>query len=88
MIQTLKVARAEVPLLSDAVTVCEPAATGGTVNVQELKLPLASVVQSVETLRPSKVMVTLPCVKPLPLIVRLVPGAPVPAIRRRAGLTL
>src|SRR4051812_40799372 len=50
----VKLAEAEFALPFDAVTVWDPAGAAGTVNAQELKLPVASVVQSVATLVPSK----------------------------------
>jgi hypothetical protein len=85
----VKVARAEFPLLSDAVTVCDPAATVGTVNVQELKLPVPSATQSVATLRPSKLTaMVLFGAKPLPLTASPLPTAPALGVRLMAGVTL
>src|SRR5919204_4147511 len=84
---TVYIAQAEFSLLSDAVTVWIPAVLAGTVNAQGLKLPSASVVQSVETLLPSKVTVTVAfALKPLPLIAALLPTAPARAVRPMVGL--
>jgi hypothetical protein len=76
-------AEAEFALLSDAATMWVVlGGAAGTLNAQALKLPLASVVQDVETLRPSKVKVILSfCAKPVPLTSAL--GA-----RLMAGLTV
>ena len=53
----MKIAEAEYAVPSDAIRVWIPAVVAGTVNAQGLKLPLASVAQSVATLLPSKVTV-------------------------------
>jgi hypothetical protein len=54
--------------LSDAVTVWVPPVSGGGVNAQPLKLPLALAVQAAETGLPSTARVTvLFGAKPLPL---------------------
>ena len=80
---------AEFALPSDAITVWIPVVLAGTVNAQGLKLPVASVVQDVATLLPSKVTVMVAfALKPLPLIAALLPTAPARAIRLMAGLTV
>ena len=72
---------------SDAVTVWVPPVSGGTVNAQGLKLPVASVVQDVATLLPSKVRVMVPfALKPLPLTAALLPATPALGARLMAGL--
>jgi hypothetical protein len=84
---TVKVALLEFVLASDAVTAWVPAAASGTVNVQELKLPVASVVQDVATLLPSKVKVMgLFGAKPRPLTAALLPTAPALGVRPMGGL--
>src|SRR5436309_5799943 len=81
-------AEAEFVLPSDAVTAWVPAAATGTVNVQELKLPCALVVQDVPTLLPSKVKVMVACgTKPLPRIAALLPTRPSLGVRLMPGLT-
>ena len=86
---TVKIAEAEYVAPSDAVTVWSPAATAGTVNAQKLTLPLASAVQDVATLLPSKVTVMGAfALKPLPLIATLLPTAPALGVRLIAGLTV
>ena len=76
-------------MLSDAATLWIPAGEAGMVNAQELKLPVASVVQDVETLLPSKVTVMVPFrAKPLPLTAALLPTAPMLGARLMAGLTV
>src|SRR5919109_720310 len=86
---TVYIAQAEFSLLSDAVTVWIPAVLAGTVNAQWRKLPLASVVQSVETLLPSKLTVMgSNDAKPLPLTAAPLPTAPPLAVRPRAALTV
>jgi hypothetical protein len=83
------IAEAEYVVPSDAVTVWIPRATAGTVNAQGLKLPLASVVQSVETLLPSKLTVMVAfALKPLPFIATLLPAAPAREVRLMAGSTV
>jgi hypothetical protein len=58
-------------------------------NAQGLKLPLRSVLQSVETLLPSKVTLMVSfALKPLPYITMLLPAAPAREIRRMAGSTV
>jgi hypothetical protein len=72
---------------SDAVTVWVPPVSGGTVNAQLLKLPVASALQSVETGLPSTLKVMVPCgTKPRPLTAMLLPPAPALAVRLMAGL--
>ena len=84
-----RAAEAKFPLLSVAVTVWVPAVAAGTVNAQGLKLPLASVVQDVATLLPSKVRVMVPfALKPLPLTAALLPTTPALEVRLMAGLTV
>jgi hypothetical protein len=78
-------------LLSAAATVWGTAAAdaAGTVNVQGLKLPVASVVQDVETLPPSKVTLILSLrAKPLPLTAALLPALPALEARLMAGVTV
>jgi hypothetical protein len=67
-VEALYIAAAKFAMRSDAVTVWVPLDSGGGVNAQELKLPLALALQSVETGLPStcKVMVLFDA-KPLPL---------------------
>jgi hypothetical protein len=87
--QTANLVEAKFALLSVAVTVWIPAVTAGTVNVQLRKLPLASAVQDVETLLPSKVKaIVVFAWKPLPLTAALLPAAPALAVRPMAGLTV
>ena len=72
---------------SDAVTVWVPPVSGGTVNAQGLKLPLASAVQDVETGLPSTRKVIVPCgTKPRPLTAMLLPATPALGVRLMAGL--
>jgi hypothetical protein len=59
------------------------------VNAQALKLPVASVVQDVATLLPSKVKVMgLFAAKPLPLTPSLLPKVPPVEVRLMAGLAV
>ena len=86
---TVKIAEAEYVAPSDAVTVWSPAATAGTVNAQKLTLPLASAVQDVATLLPSKVTaMVLNGAKPLPLTAAVLPPGPALGIRLMAELTV
>src|SRR5437763_9902678 len=81
-------AEAEV-MPSDAVTVWGPSVASGTVYAQERTLPLASAMQDVETVLPSKLTVTRAYAsKTLPLIAALRRAAPVLGIRLRAGVTV
>ena len=83
------IAEAAFALLSEAATLWIPARAAGTVNGQALKLPVASVVQDVETLLPSKVTVMVPFrAKPLPVTAALLPTAPMLGARLMAGLTV
>jgi hypothetical protein len=85
----VKLAEAEFSLPFDAVTVWGPAVTAGTVKAQALKLPVASVVQSVTTLWPSKVKaIVLYGAKPLPLTATLLPTGPALEVRLMAALTV
>jgi hypothetical protein len=59
------------------------------VNAQELKLPLALVLQDVPTLLPSKVTVMVACgTKPLPLTAALLPTRPSLGVRLMPGLAV
>src|ERR671935_287403 len=82
-----KPAEAEFELSSEAVTVWVPVACGGGVNAQELKLPRASALQSLETGLPStrKVMVLFG-VKPRPLTAMRGPSEPRCGVRLMFGL--
>ena len=76
-------------LLPEAVTVWGPAAAAGTANAQALKLPVASVVQDVPTLLPSKVKSIVSYgAKPLPLTATLLPTAPALRVRLMVGFGL
>src|ERR687885_405930 len=73
---TVYVALVEYPP-SDTVTLWVPTVVSGTVNPQGGKLPLRSVLQSVETLWSSKVTVTVSFfLKPLPVTVARSPTEP------------
>jgi hypothetical protein len=86
---TVKIAEAEYAVPSDAVTVWIPALVAGTVNAQKLTLPLASAVQDVATLLPSKVTaMVLNGAKPLPLTAAVLPPGPALGIRLMAELTV
>src|ERR671935_125798 len=82
-----KPAEAEFALASDAVTVWVPLVAGGGVNTQELKLPLPSALQDVETGLPStrKVMVLFGA-KPRPRTARRGPSEPRRGVRLMDGL--
>jgi hypothetical protein len=59
------------------------------VNAQALKLPVASVVQDVETLPPSKVKVIVSFrAKPLPFTAAVLPTVPALGVRSMAGSTV
>jgi hypothetical protein len=86
----VKIAEAAFAVLSDAATrAWVPAGTAGSVNAQELKLPVASAVQDLPTLRPSKVKVMVPWgTKPWPLTVSLLPTRPTLGVRLMLGLSV
>src|SRR5205085_316287 len=66
-----------------------PAATAGTVNAQKRKLPVASAVQDVATLLPSKVKAMgANGAKPLPLTAARLPPAPALGSRPMARATV
>ena len=72
---------------SDAVTVWVPPVWVGTVYAQELKLPVASAVQDVETGVPSTRKVMVLCgAKPLPLTAKRGPSEPRLGVRLMSGL--
>jgi hypothetical protein len=85
----VKIAAAAFTVLSDAVRAWGPAAATGTWNAQDLKLPVASAVQDVETLLPSKAKVMVPWgTKPRPLTAALLPTGPLLGVRLMLGLTV
>ena len=61
------IAAAEFAMPSDAVTVWVPPVSGGTVNAQELKLPVASALQDWPLLPSTAKVMVLSGAKPLPL---------------------